>query len=251
MAKFDGIFNIEGTLKGMTFYKSKDGSMVRTKGGVSKERIAKDPAFERTRENGSEFSHCAKMAQLFRNSVSDKVELAKDHRTSSRLNQVMHAIKALDTVSPRGERNVPTGMQTPEGPKQLNGFEFNLNGQITQVFKQLQALDVQAGTLNYTGFIPNKHVSYPEGANEADLQLMAVQVDFSEGGYTLTESEKVTLVKGPDPVDLSLEVSQIPGGSLPVFYLLLAEFYQVMNGTRYPLKNKQYNALGVIGFLKL
>ena len=47
MAKFDGIFNIEGTLKGMTFYKSKDGHMVRTKGGVSKERIAKDPAFER------------------------------------------------------------------------------------------------------------------------------------------------------------------------------------------------------------
>ena len=47
MAKFDGIFNLEGTLKGMTFYKSKDGHMVRTKGGVSKERIAKDPAFER------------------------------------------------------------------------------------------------------------------------------------------------------------------------------------------------------------
>ena len=156
MAKFDGIFNIEGTLKGMTFYKSKDGHMVRTKGGVSKERIAKDPAFERTRENGSEFAHCAKMAQLFRNSVSDKVELAKDHRTSSRLNQVMHAIKALDSTSARGERNVPTGIQHPDGPKQLQGFEFNSNGQITQIFTQLQALDVQNGTLNHQGFIPNK-----------------------------------------------------------------------------------------------
>ena len=249
MAKFDGIFNLEGTLKGMTFYKSKDGHMVRTKGGVSKERIAKDPAFERTRENGNEFAHCAKMAQLFRNSVSDKVELAKDHRTSSRLNQVMHNIKALDTVSPRGERNVPTGIKDPEGPKQLNGFEFNINGQITQIFTQLQALDVDAGTLNYSGFIPSRHLSYPEGANEADLQLIAVQVDFSEGTYTLTESEKVTLVKNPDAVDLALAVSQVPGGTVPVYYLLLAEFYQVMNGIRYPLKNKQYNALGVIGFL--
>ena len=249
MAKFDGIFNIEGTLKGMTFYKSKDGHMVRSKGGVSKERIAKDPAFERTRENGSEFAHCAKMAQLFRNSVSDKVELAKDHRTSSRLNQVMHAIKALDSTSARGERNVPTGIQHPDGPKQLQGFEFNSNGQITQIFTQLQALDVQNGTLNHQGFIPNKHLSYPEGAQEADLQLIAVQVDFSEGTYTMTESAKTTLAKGPDPVDLSLQVSQVPGGTVPVFYLLLAEFYQVMNGIRYPLKNKQYNALGVIGFL--
>lgn len=250
MAKFDGIFNIEGTLKGMTFYKSKDGNMIRTKGGVSKDRIAKDPAFERTRENGSEFAHCAKMAQLFRSSVSDKVELAKDHRTSSRLNQVMHNIKALDTVSPRGERNVPTGIKDPDGPKQLNGFEFNINGQITQIFTQLQALDVEAGTLNYSGFIPSRHLSYPEGANEADLQLIAVQVDFSEGTYTLTESEKVTMVKNPDAVDLALAVSQVPGGTVPVYYLLLAEFYQMMNGTRYPLKNKQYNALGVIGFLK-
>ena len=77
-----------------------------------------------------------------------------------------------------------------------------------------------------------------------------MQVDFSEGTYTLTESEKVTLVKNPDAVDLALAVSQVPGGTVPVYYLLLAEFFQMMNGTRYPLKNKQYNALGVIGFLK-
>ncbi|AYO56933.1 hypothetical protein CO230_01585 [Chryseobacterium sp. 6424] len=249
MARFDGIFGIEGTLKGMTFYKSKDGQMIRTKGGVSKERIHKDPAFERTRENGSEFAHCAKMAQLFRKSVSDKVELAKDHRTSSRLNKVMHDIKALDEVSPRGTRNVPTGLQHPDGPKALNGFEFNMNGQIAQVFLQLQALNAEEGTLNYPAFIPQKHLLYPEGATEADLQLIAVQVDFSEGTYTLTESPNVTVPKTPDPVDLQLAVSQIPGGTLPVFYLLLAAYYQVLNGTRYPLKNKQYNALGVIGYL--
>ena len=45
MAKLNGILKIEGTLQDMTFYKSQDGHLVRTKGGVSGQRIANDPAF--------------------------------------------------------------------------------------------------------------------------------------------------------------------------------------------------------------
>ena len=67
MAKFEGIFEIQGTVKGMSFYKTKDGLMVRSKGGISKKRIANDPAFQRTRENNSEFGHNAKMGQLMLN----------------------------------------------------------------------------------------------------------------------------------------------------------------------------------------
>lgn len=39
MAKLNGILKIEGKLENLTFYKSADGHMVRTKGGVSKNRI--------------------------------------------------------------------------------------------------------------------------------------------------------------------------------------------------------------------
>ena len=59
MGKLDGIIKIQGTLDNLTFYKSADGHFVRTKGGVSKNRIKNDPAFKRTRENGTEFGHCA------------------------------------------------------------------------------------------------------------------------------------------------------------------------------------------------
>lgn len=250
MAKFDGIFNIEGTLKGMTFYKTKDGSMIRTKGSLSKERIAKDPAFERTRENGLEFSHCAKMAKLFRSRVSDKVDLAKDHHTSSRLNRVMHLIKALDTESPRGNRNVAIGITKPDGPKQLNGFDFNASAPVASLFLQLQALDPATGSLEYAEFIPKRHLSFPDSSTDANLQLIAVQVDFAEERYVLTESAVQTIEKQSESVQLELAVPSIPSGPHPVFYLLLVEFYQQMNGGRYPLKNKQYNGLGVIGYLQ-
>ena len=102
MAKIDGIVEIQGTVKGVTFYRSKDGMLARAKGGISKKRIKTDPAFQRTRENGVEFGHNAKMGKLLRNSASNLLLLAKDSRVSSRLSQSMSQIKNLDLVSERG-----------------------------------------------------------------------------------------------------------------------------------------------------
>ena len=39
MAKYKSLFNVEGTLGEVTFYKGKDGYYIRSKGGVSKDRI--------------------------------------------------------------------------------------------------------------------------------------------------------------------------------------------------------------------
>ena len=49
MAKYSSLFKVEGTLGEVNFYKSEDGYRMRTKGGVSKQRIERDPAFARTR----------------------------------------------------------------------------------------------------------------------------------------------------------------------------------------------------------
>ena len=53
MAQQKGIIKLDGTIGGITFYKSKDGYLAREKGGVSADRIANDPNFQRTRENGA------------------------------------------------------------------------------------------------------------------------------------------------------------------------------------------------------
>ena len=59
MAKYKSLFSVEGSLGEVNFYKSEDGYHMRTKGGVSKSRISKDPAFARTRENNEEFGNSA------------------------------------------------------------------------------------------------------------------------------------------------------------------------------------------------
>ena len=59
MAKQKGIIKLTGKIGDLSFYKSKDGYLAREKGGVDGERIKNDPAFARTRENGSEFGLAA------------------------------------------------------------------------------------------------------------------------------------------------------------------------------------------------
>lgn len=63
--------------KGDDLYKTKDGVLIRTKGGVSKQRIKNDPAFQRTRENGVEFAHSAQSGQLIRKSVGHLLKKRK------------------------------------------------------------------------------------------------------------------------------------------------------------------------------
>lgn len=65
MAKQKGIIKLDGTIGGITFYKSQDGYLAREKGGVSAEKIATDPAFQRTRENGEEFGRAGKAGKFY------------------------------------------------------------------------------------------------------------------------------------------------------------------------------------------
>lgn len=246
MAKFDGIFDIQGTLKGMTFYKTAEGIRIRTKGGISKKRIMNDPAFARTRENGAEFSHSAKMSQLLRHSVSTLVDNAKDSRTSSRLNQIMGRIKNMDTVNIRGERTVQEGLNNPLGLQELTGFDFNKNATLGSVLKKSFVFNAVDGTLALTDFINGKHLQLPAGATQIGLRIAASRIDFETKTYAFVESpQEVLLVDLYTPTDTTLTLPAIPAGTGLLCFFFLIEFYQEINGTAYPLKNKQFNVLNL------
>lgn len=66
MAQQKGIIPLKGTIGNITFYKSKDGFLAREKGSLDATRIANDPAFQRTRENGAEFGRAGKAGKVLR-----------------------------------------------------------------------------------------------------------------------------------------------------------------------------------------
>ena len=125
MAQQKGILPLKGTIGNITFYKSKDGYLAREKGGVEGGRIATDPAFQRTRENGAEFGRAGKAGKLMRNAIRSLLQNATDSKTTSRLTKEMLKVIQADAVNPRGQRNVIDGES-----ELLLGFEFNIAGKL-------------------------------------------------------------------------------------------------------------------------
>ena len=99
MAKQKGIIKLEGKIGDLSFYKSKDGYLAREKGGVDGERIKKDPAFVRTRENGSEFGGSAKSGKLLRDAIRTMMQNASDNRVTSRVTKLMSQICVELTIN--------------------------------------------------------------------------------------------------------------------------------------------------------
>lgn len=243
MAKYEGIFEIQGTLKGMTFYKTKDGLLIRTKGRVSKNRIENDPAFQRTRENGLEFGHLAACGQLIRKGLSSMLKLAKDSRTSSRMMSILSKVKNLDLTSTRGERNVGIGLISAEGKALLEGFNFNKAAPFERIFRSLYTLDPTTGAFDVADFWVKEMIEFPEGTTNISLSSAASRVDFATGDYSTSVSPTTNLALDAPPQALSLVPSSVPTGDGFMFFYLLLEFYQDINGTQYPLKNHAHNVL--------
>ena len=109
MARQRSIIKLDGTIGGITFYKSKDGYLAREKGGIPAERIANDPAFQRTRENGAEFGRAGKAGKVLRNSIRQLLQNVNDSRMVSRLTKEMVKVIQMDATNPRGQRNVIDG----------------------------------------------------------------------------------------------------------------------------------------------
>lgn len=243
MAKFEGIFEIKGTLQGMTFFKSKDGLLIRKKGGVSKNRIKNDPAFQRTRENGSEFGHSAKMGQLVRKSVANILLLAKDYRVSSRLSKEMSFVKNQDFISDRGDRKVWIGIAEVEAKNALAGFNFNVNSPFSSVFRSQYELDLPTGQVTINNFNPSVNLALPQGASHATFSVAASQVDFENDSYETTYSLKENFSLESQVLNLLLKPITMPTAGGSMFYYCLIEFFQELNGKQYPLKNHTHNVL--------
>ncbi|MBC5863629.1 hypothetical protein [Flavobacterium turcicum] len=249
MGKLSGIIKLEGTLDGLTFYKSKDGHLVRTKGGVNKKRIMTDPAFARTRENLSEFGQNAKAGKLIRDAVGLILNNAKDSKLSSRMLQLMNSIKNLDATSERGKRKVQVGLSSIEGKQRLKGFDFNIQAPMASVLHANYTLDPATGTVTMSDFVPEEQLSKPATATHFSMRTAFVVVDLATGQYTKSYSPRNSYPIQSTEVTFDMIPEAVPTGSGIHLHLLLIEFFQEVNGVSYSLKSGSYNTLNIVEVL--
>ena len=246
MARQKGIIKLDGTIGDITFYKSQDGYLAREKGGVSADRIANDPNFQRTRENGEEFGRAGKAGKMLRTSIRGLLQNVADGRMVGRLTQEMVKVLQADVTSVRGKRNVIDGEA-----ELLEGFEFNIRSKLgTTLFAPFTPIiDRGAGTLivDVASFIPINMVAAPGGSTHFKLTSAGAAVDFENETFEVDTNETAQM-----PLDsiatavINLTNSVTANSINPLFLALGIEFYQEVNGVKYSLKNGSYNALSLV-----
>jgi hypothetical protein len=246
MARQNGILKIEGTLENLTFYKTQDGNLVKTKGGVSGDRIANDPNFQRTRENGAEFGSSASAGKLLRDALRNMMINASDNRVTSRITQVMTTIKNCDTTSIRGERNVGVGIATIEGRAQLKNFNFNINAILSSILHKPYSVNTTTGQISLSGLKPMDDIVYPTGATHLTIKGAWLKIDFNGNTSEIAYTNEANLLINNTASDLSLIPSAVPAGTGSDLFLLAIDFYQEVNSIQYSLKSGGYNSLSIV-----
>jgi len=246
MARQKGIIKLKGTIGDITFYKTQDGHLAREKGGIDASRIKNDPAFQRTRENGSEFGRAGTAGKILRTALRALLLNSADGRMVSRLTQQMVKVIQADVTSVRGLRNVIDGEA-----ELLSGFEFNIRGKLgTSLFAPfVGAIDRVAGeiTVDLDSFIPANMIAAPTGTTHFKIISAGAEIDFEAETFVEAHSETAIL---PWDAVATVAINQVNAVTLastkPLFLALGVEFYQEVNGQMYPLKNGAYNPLALV-----
>lgn len=246
MAKQAGLIKVKGTLDNVTFYQTQDGHLVKMKTHIDGKRIAKDPAFARTRENGKEFGMAAKAGKLLRDTLRTMTVNSVRGRIAGKITQLMGQIKNYDLTNARGLRNVGTAISTSEGKNLLRGLEFNSSVLLGNVLLKPYVLDVTTGVISISDLLPANDIAWPQGATHFSLTGGFANIDFKSGSSDLKLTNVLNLAKDAPSTTISLTPTADPNGSGIHLYILKVEFFQSVNGIQYSLKNGAFNALKVI-----
>ncbi|MEN0047819.1 MAG: hypothetical protein AAF806_12225, partial [Bacteroidota bacterium] len=108
MARQRGVIKYTGTIGDIRHFKIKGekGYFAGLIGGPTKEQVLTDPAFQRTRENMSEFGACAFAGKLLRIAFSTLLKSMADTRVTGRLTSIMKKINLEDGSEARGQRAI-------------------------------------------------------------------------------------------------------------------------------------------------
>lgn len=245
MAQQKGIVPLKGTIGNITFYKSKDGYLAREKGGVDGKRIANDPAFQRTRENGAEFGRAGIAGKTLRNALRNLLQYA-DSKMVSRLTREMMKVIQADESNSRGERTVTDG-----DVSWLEGFDFNESGKLATTLYAPFTTTITRATgelkVSIPSFVPIHMIAAPAGTTHYKIVSAGAAIDF-ENETSVVDGQSTAQMAWDDVATAVIDLTNTVtvNSSFPLVLALGIEFFQEVNGVKYPLKNGVFNALALV-----
>jgi hypothetical protein len=255
MVKQISLIKLKGNIGGISFYKSKGMDLARIANGPSKERIATDSSFQRTRENNAEFGGSVMVAKALRIGLSAVLQNKSDSYVAGRLMRIFKEVLNKST-GVRGQRDI----RLSANRAMLEGFEFDeqngFSGQFPVAFSVVPNAARNECVVTTASFLPNGLLKAPSGSTH--FRLISVLVVVSDYVYntvtghyeptdaTLNQLNTVVYsatiaINATDPVTLTL-AGVLPGPTPPVItdsvsvvQCLGIEFFQRIGAVDYPL----------------
>ncbi|WP_289045412.1 hypothetical protein [uncultured Olleya sp.] len=262
MAKQKGFIKLKGSLGGLTFYNNNGKDLIRTTGGVDKNRIKNDPAFKRTRENMSEFGASARIGKSLRMGFSNIIKSMSDTSIVGRITGLMKKINSVGSGL-RGQR----AFEMLPNKALLEGFEFNKTSPLDAIFyapNTAPTLDANRSVASWVvpDFNVSNYMNAPEGATHFKFVMVStVLSDYSFntplGKYEATDELENEIngiaysneipISGMVGADTSLSVDLGFPAALPATVAVINAvgviFYQQINSLLYELAS--YNAMKI------
>lgn len=123
MARVIGPLDLIGALDGFSFYRVNGQTFIRRKGGISKERYRKDPAFANMRARNTEFSGCVLAAQWVYRGLAP-LKSVMDPHVFGRLVKLMKSVQSAETA-PFPRPVVVSGTRVLDGFELTRKVRFN------------------------------------------------------------------------------------------------------------------------------
>ncbi|HBS86926.1 MAG: hypothetical protein A2W91_12915 [Bacteroidetes bacterium GWF2_38_335] len=184
MSTQKSLIKLEGNMGGISFYYSDGKFLARMANGPTKDRIEKDPAFKRTRENNMEFGGAAKAAKSFRRALSGILQSMADSRLTARLTKLFKMIN-LKGAGKRGQRII----ELTANRDILANFNLNKDLSFTSVFPVpytvTNNVDRNEATVEIPNFVPGDLIKAPAGATHFKMvAALGVVSDYSFNAST-------------------------------------------------------------------
>lgn len=224
MAKVVAPFLIKGTIDDINFVVTADGkNYARAKGktGVTTAEFNNNPIFDRIRNQGQEFGHCAKKSALFRQLAVRFNKLAKDGSVAGRANKLLFEILQEDTTQPQGQRTLSKGLKTTDGKEFLLFFESNKLRPLEKVLKIKQHCSPENQTVTFTDFIAKDHLDWPEEATHVHLASATANWDYENDSFDTCYSDEMILDKESEKQTITLATNKPIGNHLHVTFLFI------------------------------
>jgi len=254
MAEQESIIKLKGRVGDLTFYKNDRGYQARVSTGIDPARIAKDPSFQRSRENAAEFGRAVQAAKYLRNSLRPLCLHCPDSTLTNRLHSRMLRVVKADGDHLRGERNI-----LPQHTRMLRNFDFNAAAPLHEtvlVDYTIQA-DLATNLLQVTIplFYPKVGIVAPKKATHFQWVAAGLPIDFSQidEGYpalAYATGDILPLHRAAELLTFALSIPESTSSTSLIVLLGALFFEQSLTGV-YPLSEKLGNPLGIAEVLLL